>query len=41
LMERFRTHRVLHDFQSVEMCNLDYCAERGSHIDPHIDDIWI
>ncbi|CAF1580230.1 unnamed protein product [Adineta ricciae] len=41
LLERLHTHRVLSDFQSVELCNLDYSSERGSHIDPHIDDTWI
>jgi alkylated DNA repair protein alkB family protein 4 len=41
IIERLQTHRVLNDFQSVELCNLDYCSQRGSHIDPHIDDIWI
>ncbi|CAF3989326.1 unnamed protein product, partial [Adineta steineri] len=40
-IERLQTHRLLNDFQSVELCNLDYCSQRGSHIDPHIDDIWI
>jgi alkylated DNA repair protein alkB family protein 4 len=41
ILERLQTHRVLNDFQSVELCNLDYRSDRGSHIDPHIDDIWI
>lgn len=41
LIERLHTHRLLKDFQSVELCNLDYRSERGSHIDPHIDDTWI
>lgn len=41
LLDRLRTHRVASDFQSVELCNLDYSSERGSHIDPHIDDTWI
>ena len=41
LIERFRQHRLLKDFHSVELCNLDYRPERGSHIDPHIDDVWI
>ena len=41
LIQRLQSHRLLEDFQSVELCNLDYRSERGSHIDPHIDDIWI
>lgn len=41
LIERLQSHRLLQDFQSVELCNLDYRPERGSHIDPHIDDTWI
>ena len=41
VIQRLQTHRLLTDFQSVELCNLDYRSERGSHIDPHIDDTWI
>lgn len=41
ILQRLQTYRLLNDFQSVELCNLDYRFERGSHIDPHIDDIWI
>jgi alkylated DNA repair protein alkB family protein 4 len=41
ILERLQTHRLLNDFQSVELCNLDYRSDRGSHIDPHTDDIWI
>ena len=41
LIERLKIHRLLNDFQSVELCNLDYHIQRGSHIDPHIDDTWI
>lgn len=36
-----RMKKVLDNFEPVEMCNLDYSSERGSHIDPHIDDQWI
>lgn len=32
---------VLSDFQPVELCNLEYVPERGSSIDPHIDDEWL
>ncbi|CAF4629027.1 unnamed protein product [Rotaria magnacalcarata] len=41
IIERLKAHRISEDFQSVELCNLDYHSERGSHIDPHIDDVWI
>jgi alkylated DNA repair protein alkB family protein 4 len=33
--------RVLQHFDTVELCNLDYCPERGSWIVPHKDDTWI
>ncbi|XP_068678075.1 alpha-ketoglutarate-dependent dioxygenase alkB homolog 4-like [Montipora foliosa] len=32
---------ALHDFQPVELCNLEYEPERGSSIDPHFDDFWV
>ncbi|CAF3712345.1 unnamed protein product [Rotaria socialis] len=41
IIERLKAHRISEDFQSVELCNLDYHSARGSHIDPHIDDVWI
>lgn len=28
-------------FQPVEQCNLDYNPQRGSAIDPHLDDSWL
>lgn len=28
-------------FQPVEQCNLDYDPQRGSAIDPHLDDSWL
>ena len=31
----------LGDFYPVEVCNLEYTRERGSGIDPHVDDTWI
>ena len=31
----------LRGFTPVELCNLDYSPERGSAIDPHVDDNWI
>lgn len=32
---------ILHGFQTVEQCSLEYSPERGASIDPHIDDCWI
>lgn len=31
----------LADFIPVELCNLEYAPERGSSIDPHLDDSWL
>jgi alkylated DNA repair protein alkB family protein 4 len=31
----------LNSFVPVEQCNLEYVPERGSAIDPHIDDEWL
>ena len=28
-------------FKPVELCNLEYCPDRGSTIAPHMDDSWI
>uniref|UniRef100_A0A0G4GB93 Fe2OG dioxygenase domain-containing protein n=1 Tax=Chromera velia CCMP2878 TaxID=1169474 RepID=A0A0G4GB93_9ALVE len=33
--------QVLRDFCPVELCNLEYDPERGSAIDPHLDDSWL
>lgn len=32
---------MLHGFQTVEQCSLEYDPERGASIDHHIDDCWI
>jgi DNA N6-methyl adenine demethylase len=39
--QRLQDISILHDFQTVEECFLEYDSSRGSHIDPHIDDCWI
>ena len=31
----------LQDFVPVELCTLEYCPNRGSAIDPHLDDEWL
>lgn len=42
IVQRLHSNVVhMNDFHPVELCNLEYCPERGSSIDPHIDDIWV
>ncbi|EPY83932.1 alpha-ketoglutarate-dependent dioxygenase ABH4-like protein [Camelus ferus] len=41
VVRRMGLYPVLEDFWPVEQCNLDYCPERGSAIDPHLDDAWL
>lgn len=41
VVRRMGLYPILEDFQPVEQCNLDYCPERGSAIDPHLDDAWL
>ncbi|XP_055964201.1 alpha-ketoglutarate-dependent dioxygenase alkB homolog 4 [Sorex fumeus] len=41
LVRRMGLYPALAGFQPVEQCNLDYCPERGSAIDPHLDDAWL
>jgi len=42
LVERMNSSMPeLQDFVPVELCALEYCPERGSAIDPHLDDEWL
>eukprot|EP00069_Balaena_mysticetus_P004564 bmy_17485T0 len=41
VVRRMGLYPVLEDFRPVEQCNLDYCPERGSAIEPHLDDTWL
>jgi len=41
LTERIHQLDLLSSFIPVELCNLEYTPERGSSIDPHIDDTWL
>lgn len=41
LVLRMSQEPILADFQPVEQCNLDYNPQRGSAIDPHLDDSWL
>jgi len=41
LIGKLPTNERLNEFTPVELCNLEYTPERGSSIDPHIDDVWL
>ncbi|CAJ1063341.1 alpha-ketoglutarate-dependent dioxygenase alkB homolog 4 [Xyrichtys novacula] len=41
LVLRMHQEQTLAGFQPVEQCNLDYNPQRGSAIDPHLDDSWL
>ncbi|CAL1292417.1 unnamed protein product [Larinioides sclopetarius] len=41
IVERLQQCKDLSDFKPVELCHLDYSPDRGSAIDPHLDDFWI
>lgn len=41
MLKKLRNISILEDFRPVELCNLDYNANRGSSIDPHTDDSWL
>ena len=41
LVDRFADYSCLVGFVPVELCNLEYLPDRGSAIDPHLDDWWL
>lgn len=41
LVSRMNEEPQLSGFKPVEQCNLDYNPQRGSAIDPHLDDSWL
>ena len=41
VVDRMNDLDLLRNFSPVELCNLEYTQERGSSIDPHIDDTWL
>lgn len=41
LVLRMQQEPCLAGFRPVEQCNLDYHPQRGSAIDPHLDDSWL
>ncbi|XP_044754076.1 alpha-ketoglutarate-dependent dioxygenase alkB homolog 4 [Coccinella septempunctata] len=41
VQEKFKNVPILQNFHTIEQCSLEYNAETGASIDPHIDDSWI
>lgn len=41
IQERFEAVPLMKGYKTVEQCSLEYSPEKGSSIDPHIDDCWI
>ncbi|ALC39117.1 CG4036 [Drosophila busckii] len=41
VQQRFDIVPLLHNFQSIEQCSLEYDPSKGASIDPHVDDCWI
>lgn len=41
IQERFKNVEILNNFRTIEQCSLEYVPEKGSSIDPHVDDCWI
>ncbi|CAD5120999.1 DgyrCDS9543 [Dimorphilus gyrociliatus] len=41
IADKMQNIELLAEFSPVEVCNLEYVPERGSSIDPHVDDTWI
>jgi len=41
IQDRFRTEPLLEGYRTVEQCSIEYAPEKGSSIEPHIDDAWI
>lgn len=41
VQNKFKDMKLLHNFQTIEQCSLEYDPSKGASIDPHIDDCWI
>ncbi|KAF7996056.1 hypothetical protein HCN44_009841 [Aphidius gifuensis] len=41
VQHKLNNESLLKNFCTIEQCSLEYTKERGSSIDPHIDDCWI
>ncbi|GAA55822.1 alkylated DNA repair protein alkB homolog 4 [Clonorchis sinensis] len=39
--QTIQTSHLRQTFIPVELCNLEYCPERGASIVPHLDDAWL
>mgnify|MGYP003513114887 FL=1 len=39
--KRLNDVELIKNFQTIEECYLEYDVQRGSHIEPHLDDAWI
>lgn len=41
IQDRFSTEPLLEGYRTVEQCSIEYAPEKGSSIEPHIDDCWV
>lgn len=41
VQDKLNNESLLKNFCTIEQCSLEYTKDRGSSIDPHIDDCWI
>ncbi|KAJ8890100.1 hypothetical protein PR048_009607 [Dryococelus australis] len=41
IQDKFTYVDILKNYQTIEQCSLEYDADRGASIDPHIDDCWV
>lgn len=41
IQERLNTVPLLTGYQTIEQCSLEYDAQKGASIEPHIDDCWV
>lgn len=39
--KRLNDVELINNFHTIEECYLEYDSQRGSHIEPHLDDVWI
>ena len=41
VQDRFEEVDLLEGYRTVEQCSIEYSADTGACIEPHIDDCWI
>ncbi|XP_063226084.1 alpha-ketoglutarate-dependent dioxygenase alkB homolog 4 [Bacillus rossius redtenbacheri] len=41
VQDKFKNVDMLKNYQTIEQCSLEYDADKGASIDPHIDDCWV